>query len=352
MTIDRQALSRIFNKITEGVLIVDAKWKIMYANDAAREFLGLSPHDHKLHEDFFPQLNGRFIVDTDDIQTRKLQEQSFTLEADPLPDSKEKITLSIYISKVSSDGWRVILLRDITEEHKEQQLKRNFLSLISHKLRTPLTILKIGMDNLLQGIAGPFTEKQLNNLQRQHQIIIVLDQIINRLLTFSSIQDESLMHTAQNIDLVKFSHKFCKQFQRKNTNKTLNIIWGENLSNLYIRFSEQLLEKVFENILENSLKFSNKPKTTIKLNFFKNEATGETVAEINDDGPGIPPSVLRQAFEPFTQHDRDFTCNIEGFGLGLPIVQQVMKLYQGKTQIESNQESGTTIRLIFPQISP
>ncbi len=350
MTIDRTSLSRIFNKITEGVLIVDADWKIMYANEAARIFLDLNPNDHKLQEDFFPQLNGRFIIDTEEIQARKIQEHSFTLEAEPLPNSCNSTTLSIYISRPSPDGWRVLLLRDITEEHKEEQLKKNFLSLISHKLRTPLTILKIGMDNLLQGIAGPFTEKQLINLKRQHQIIIVMDQIINRLLTFSSIQDESLMHTAQYINLASFAHKYVKEYKGKCASKNFNIVWGENAPDLTIRFSEQLLEKVFENILENAHKFSNKSKPTIRLNLYKDDNTKEIIAEIKDNGPGIPPSVLREVFEPFTQKDDYFTCNVEGFGLGLPIVQQVMKLYQGKTEIKSDPESGTTIRLIFQSV--
>lgn len=349
--ISEHALVRIFNKMADGVLIIDPDWHILYANEAAARYLDLSSDDEKVREDLIPKLASRFVLTTElgTVQKEDL-EGSLVFQASHLPNMSYGMTLSLYMSRPTEEGWRILLMRDVTEEQKESAFKHSFLGLVSHKLRTPITVLQMVLKNFSRGSFGALNKKQQGASVTMQRRVTALEHLVGKLISFTELQNQDVKRDASIVDVIKLTADVCERYACKEAAKPLQISWKGKVDDGRVLFNERLLGSVIKNIVENAVKFSKKPEVHINIAVSKIPATGEIEMNIHDDGPGIPPAVQKQAFQTFTQRDDDFTGNVEGMGLGLPIVYHLMNLFGGDASLKSSPKDGTTISLVFPPL--
>ncbi|MFH1830258.1 MAG: ATP-binding protein [Pseudomonadota bacterium] len=348
MISDRDSLVGVFNKMSEGILVLDADWHILYANENGRRYLGLSATEKRISEDLRPKLASSFILSTDLADIESAEDSSLDFKASNPADRSYDMTLALYMSRPTEDGKRILLIRDVTEEQRDKEIKQDFLSFISHRLRTPASVISISLSNLADCVLGPLNEHQMEVVETSQRKMSQLVDIINRLITFTSLRDERLKAESCCIDAAKVAKEFSESFAHRSHPKPVKLRHTIETDDTQISFRETLFTTVLECILDNSVKFSKKRGVTISISCRKSEETGEMVMDISDDGPGIPPAVQQNAFQAFTQRDDDFTGNIEGLGLGLTTVNYLMNLYGGQAILESARGKGTTIRLIFP----
>lgn len=351
MPVQMPTLARLFDKMDEGMLIVDRDWGILYANDFARRYLNLQ-HESRVHEELIAKLSGRFIFDTDldhvfagqDIGS----EWSVQFEAASRGEGQAPFVLSIYMSRPNEDGDRFLLLRDVTEERDEELWKEKFLSLISHKLMTPITTISLSLSTMGEEILGPLTPKQREGVAVCAEKLKVLERSVQRLLQYASLEKMEMQGAAQKIDAVKLTADFCTRFARQGRKKKAVIRCSGGPEDSAVVASESLFLSALDNILDNAVKFHPGPEVHIDIAFRRDAATGELEIGIHDDGPGIPPALQGEIFKEFVQRDDDFTGNVEGMGLGLPFVHHLMRIFKGRIVLESAPDAGTTVRLIFP----
>lgn len=352
MPIEQISLTRVFDMMSEGVLVLDTDWRILYANDSARRYLGLAEAEKVISEDLRPKLLSDFVLSADLASLESDHEHSVNFEAANPDDRSYDLTLSLYMSRETDDGTRILLVRDVTEEQRDRALKRDFLSFISHKLRTPVSTLKVSIANLRDGVLGELTESQLESLEISARKVLALEKIIDRLITFTTLRDERLLADPSVIDVMDVAREVAGQFARLREVKPIALRFAPCEDDARAHFRETLFRTVLESILDNAVKFSNKPEASVTILGRRDGATGEFLLDIADDGPGMPPTVQRDAFQPFTQRDDEFTGNAAGLGLGLATVKYLMTLFGGRTALESVPGRGTLVRLVFPPVFP
>ena len=222
---------------------------------------------------------------------------------------------------------------------KLEKIRKESTSDLAHELRTPLTTLKGYLEAVEDG-----------KLQVNQEIIIEMQEetermtnLIEKLNEFANAQNKIFNLNMQRINLYSIVNKIIKQQQKfmaeKNIDLTVNLD-----KNLYIQGDRDSLFQIFNNIIENAIKY-NVENGSIELKSTKN--VNNLIIYIKDSGPGIKEKDLPYIFERFYRADKSRNSSNKGTGIGLAVAKELMEAHQGKIEVESSKE-GTAFKLIFP----
>jgi two-component system phosphate regulon sensor histidine kinase PhoR len=239
----------------------------------------------------------------------------------------------------------LIVLNDITELHKLQMVRTDFVANVSHELKTPVTSIKGFIETLLDG-----AKNRPEDLQRFLEIISRqterLNSIIDDLLTLSRVeqQTEKAQISFEDVSLrgillesVELCHHRAEQKQI-----SLEVDCQEGLR-AYINPS--LLEQALVNLIDNAVKYSD-PGNPVSVRAFG--ANREICIEIKDCGCGIAKEHQPRLFERFYRVDKARSRKLGGTGLGLAIVKHIVQAHKGQISIDSVLGTGSTFTLHLP----
>ncbi len=236
-----------------------------------------------------------------------------------------------------------IIARDITERKKIEQMKSDFVSLVSHQLKTPVAGITGCIDNMLSGLTGSLNEKQIEYLQIMHELSSRSYRIISDLLNISRIERGIISTEILPHNLSEMIHKAIKEHEEYIGKKGLRLNM-DNIDDKMIVLSDR--DKLFEalsNVIDNAIKFTEKGSITIATK--KDDQYG--LIDIIDTGKGIPENQLNNLF----QKDQIFSGAPKansGAGLGLYIAKEFMKLQNGDIQIRSSIGKGCHVSFKIP----
>lgn len=221
--------------------------------------------------------------------------------------------------------------------------QKTFVSNASHELRNPLTVITSQLEVSLLKERNPEEYKRI--ITSVLEDIKNLNTISHRLLQLTKIsgEDTSIKFSDLRIDDLIWETKkeFLMQFPDYKANFFLNEL-PEDETQLHINGNASLLKTCFLNLMENSCKFSHEKTVTIKL-IPKPE---QTIIQFIDNGIGIPEDELPFIFEPFYRSKN--TGNIKGYGIGLSLVEKIIRLHNARINVSSELNTGTTLSLHFP----
>jgi signal transduction histidine kinase/CheY-like chemotaxis protein len=271
-----------------------------------------------------------------------------------LTENASKIGTGIEIIFLSlSMANRIRLLKSEKEQMQEIALQRSeesneiksyFLSNMSHELRTPLNAI-LGLSNsILSETNDPKIKSDLEVIQYSSLSLLTS---INDILDYSKIEKGELKLAHLEFDFHKLIQELKAVTNQQARDKSLDFIYEErnSLPKKLIGDSTRF-KQIFTNVIGNALKFTNKGQ--IKFSVQTEELDDEKIeitAIIEDSGVGITKEKLDRIFESFIQEELNDTRKYGGFGLGLCIVKALVELHEGRIQVESDQESGTTVTL-------
>ena len=226
------------------------------------------------------------------------------------------------------------------------RLKSQFLSHVSHDLRTPLTSIKGLADNLLAGLGGPLTEKQGAYLTRVNANADRLTCMIADLLDLSRIEAGKIQMVWADIALPKLASGVVEQLQLQAEKKGqhLEVICEEK--GLTVMADGDRLSQMLTNLLDNAVKYT-QPGGTIKLQI-ERAGTDAVMLSVADTGPGIPEEVIPKLFDPFFQANPQQKTGPRGLGLGLAIVKNLVDLHGGTIEVQSELGQGTRFQVTLP----
>lgn len=226
------------------------------------------------------------------------------------------------------------------------QLKSEFVSMISHDFRNPLNIILLSADLLEECRDKLSAEQQFNYFQMIRNAIKDMDQLLTEVLLLGKADSGKLECHFIPLDL----HQFCQDLVA-NLNQTqalenpIHLVFTGQLS--MEMWDKHLLKHIFHNLLGNAVKYS-PPQQPIH---FRIQVEPKTVTfQIQDQGIGIPPEALSQLFNPFFRADNAHQIN--GTGLGLTIVQRCVEVYGGDLKVESTVGQGSCFTVVLPRQSP
>lgn len=225
------------------------------------------------------------------------------------------------------------------------RLKSNFLSLISHKFRTPLTAISLFLQNLAGGVYDPDDPEWRRNLELICGQSRYLESLVAELLAFSRFMaagEELHLEPCSLHDLVRPLVAASREAAAKP-----GIVVSFDLDPLPpLPLDREKITFAIGQVIENAFKFSRKEgAVTISLK----EEGGECRLTVEDAGIGIPREELPKIFEKFYQVDPEGTGQIRGFGLGLFYAREFVKLHGGTITLESEPEKGTRVTVLLPR---
>lgn len=250
----------------------------------------------------------------------------------------------IIISQMLFDRERNVWQMQKEQEYLKslEELKTNFVSLISHDLKTPLAkiqsvINRVKSDQSLGASAQ--LSQELNSIYQESKH---LDRYIKSILSLLKIESKDFNILKKPIDINEVIEKVCEQLNSVSAEKSIK--FELNLEPMFlIEADKTLVHEVMINIIENAIKYSEK-ESTIYISSFEDD--GYVNVKVQDEGPGIKKEHLNLVFEKFYRGEN--SSSTQGTGLGLFLVKYFVQLHNGTIHLDSVVGQGTTVTIKLP----
>ncbi|MGQ0644409.1 MAG: ATP-binding protein [Elusimicrobiota bacterium] len=343
---EKEKLAMVFREMSDGALAVDEAGTIRLMNAAAGRLFGVSPADAVDCLSVKDLMRGFAVIPPLEMA---LEEREKSAELELVRREGKSFVLSGAVNRLTDGSGRLlghlILLRDVTEARKEEMLKRNFLSLMSHKLKTPLvTISGYAPMLLASGQLNDFQKKALTAIMNQG---LQLNSLVDKLLTFSMVESDTLNLQLGPVDAKQAVQEAASQLRSYLDSIGARADLDASLDSLpRARADLDRLREVFKNLLENAVKFNDKTEKSVRVSGAL--INGRLRLSVEDDGPGIPSEEHDKIFQKFYQIEESFTGQVEGAGLGLALVKRIVEAHGGEVGVDSVPGRGTMIYFTLP----
>ncbi len=331
--IQRKKLDTILTKVIDGVIVVDHERRVVFMNPSARDAFGVSKR----------RLISRPIFDVIDhpdlLQIFRFKDNQFPCRLEiVLENGRVLNTQATLIPEVGL----ALTLQDITQMKELDRIKSDFVSTVSHDLRSPLTAI-MGYVELLERV-GPINDTQREFIQRVHFSIQNISTLINELLDLGRI--EAGFDAQKEFVALDALLQLTLEEQREAADAksiTLMLEVPENLPRVYA--SPTRIHQVVANLVGNAIKYT-QPSGWVKLS--THLEAGQLILQIIDNGPGIPVHEQPYIFDRFFRASN--VNQAVGTGLGLAIVKSIVENHQGRIWVDSLPGHGSTFTLVLPLV--
>ncbi len=334
------------DELRDDIWIVDAESeRFSYLNRAAMARFGWDIETYK--EKSLGDLADGEAVQMIAEACRRLEDTGETLTHFQLTLLGVPFDASIKFLKVANKKNRfLIMLNDISARLEDESRKSEFISMVSHELRSPLTSIKGSMGLLLSKAAGDIPEKALALLEIAHRNADRLVLIINDILDLEKISAGQMEFDLQDVDLSELVEETNRANAMLRQRFALDIRLEGTDRPLHLQTDPNRVIQVLTNFLSNACKFS-QPNSRIDI---KVDDLGSDIrVAVRDEGPGIPAKDQHKIFERFADLENSDRTAKGGTGLGLSICKAIIEGLGGTIGFESQEGVGTTFFFILPK---
>lgn len=321
----------ITENMKEGFIVVDNKRNLLTYNRSALKLLGIS---RDKPDDILSADNDKltFVIDKalDGVREKSnltLNDNYYSLIANPVFENGNVI-------------GAVVLIIDVTESVKREQLRQEFTSNVSHELKTPLTSIS-GFAEIMKNGGTPdsvvtdFSSSIYDEAQR-------LITLVNDIIKISELDEKNARVDCEEVDLYELSADIINRLKpiADKRNISLNLI-GEST---VVSGTEKILDEMIYNLCDNAIKYNVDSGT---VDIILSESSHHIKLTVRDTGIGIPQSEQNRVFERFYRVDKSHSKEIGGTGLGLSIVKHAAIYHNAEIKLKSEFGKGTSITVIF-----
>lgn len=340
-------LELLLRLLNDSVVAIDRAGSIVFMNAAAESLLAVREEDARgsnYRETFHIGSLLGWIDEARESGDQRLGEVQWG-------DGKGKRFASVYIAPLRRDDHDIvgalIVVRDVTEGRRFEELRRDFSSNVSHELKTPVAAITTLLDALEEGADSDadLRKKFLSRLRIQNER---LQRLIEELLAISKLESANSYLECATVDLREIVRSVRTTFETFATLPGVNFSVFEGSEPIEVSCDARLIEIAINSLVENAFKFTSKGgsvtvdlKTDAEFAFF----------EVRDTGVGIARESLDRIFERFYRVESSRSRQQGGSGLGLSIVKHVAEAHGGEITVESEFEKGSVFRLRIPKDS-
>ena len=328
----QEEFDQIADNLKEALVLLDYDRRIISMNPAAKVLFGAG--DSSIGKDFL-------TIDRK-LQMRAALEQAQKNGHDDFRTNKNGKEYQFDLSRIDSDGKNhgiVILAFDITEQVNAENHRREFTANVSHELKTPLQSI-IGSAELMENgiIKEEDMPRFIGHIRKEASRLVDLIEDIIRL----SQLDEGTEMPYEEVSLKELSEEVCENLT--DVAKLKEVSLEVNGDKGVINGARRLLYEIIYNLCDNAIKY-NRQGGSVKVSI--EQKVGEVLLSIQDTGIGIPTEYHDKVFERFFRVDKSHSKQPGGTGLGLSIVKHAVQYHHGKITLESEQNKGTKISVLF-----
>ena len=353
--------SAIVESALDCIIAADGRGRIVEYNPAAERTFGFRREDilgKGLWDTIIPprlrraHQRGLDVMESDAGSEPGRRFETICLRADGT-----EFPVELSVAAFQQDGKTMLStsIRDLSERvhaetmRQESEAKSRFVAAMSHELRTPLNSI-LGFSQLLGSSgAGDLNDRQqrfVGHIESSGRHLLAL---INDVLDLSKVEAGQMEVELEPIELEPLLEEAINQLRPLADAKPLELVLDPAAPGIWIRADRRRFLQVMLNLLSNAIKFT-PPGGKVRVTGVRAGRTAEI--SVIDNGIGIPTAEQQRIFEEFTQVDRQATQSTEGTGLGLALSRRLLQLMRGSIQVESQEGSGSTFRVILPRIRP
>jgi two-component system phosphate regulon sensor histidine kinase PhoR len=339
LTEEKNKLSVILKEMAGGVLVIESGGGIVMVNKIAYRILGIRQEDI-LGRNVNTVLPGHPLL-------RLLEDSDFSREAHgALEDLPDGTAVDAHVTPLFTDEGKplgvVVILNDVTQFRRLDRMKTEFVSNVSHELKTPLASIKGLAELLLDGALKE--EKASEFLESINREVDRLTRLVKDLLDLSKMESGMLrleIHPLNICDIIQqVMMRLTPQAGRKNVEITTS--FGCTFP---VLADMDRIQQVIINLLDNAIRYTPPGE---KIIVRTTEKEGRCLVEVSDTGPGISVENLERVFDRFFRVDRARSRGGGGFGLGLAITKQIVENHGGSIGVSSTPPRGTTFYFTLP----
>ncbi len=335
---DRARMEAILSGMVEGVLVVDRQGRLQMVNRAAQAMLNVDASANGRlylevirHPDISAQLTS--ALRGDEVERREL-----ALARDP---GRVFVARAASVAATGGAG-AVLVLHEITDLRRADQIRRDFVANVSHELRTPLTAIRGYVEALLdEGADVQDTRRFLEIIGRQSTR---MERLVKDLLRLARLDAKQEPLDALTCDLQQLFAAVIADLTPTITQKRQHVTVVVRPDAGSVTADPAKLHDIVRNLVENAVNYSAE-EATIQLSAHRDD--GHIRMTVADSGPGIPPEDLARVFERFYRVDKS-RSRPGGTGLGLAIVKHLVELHGGRVTAENRPEGGAIFTITLP----
>lgn len=345
---ERTKIIAIMENLVEGVVAFDSKGKVLFTNSSAHRILGLDAkaiQGRSVWEIIRNQELAGLVEGCQELAWHERRQAEVELYP-PVSMVLEVYALPFPISNQKKGS--VLVLHDVTELRRLEQVRTEFIENVSHELRTPLTAIVGYLETLVD---EPSLETPNNRkfVHVAYQHAERLSRLVEDLRSLSEIESGKILLRCELVPLREVAQDVCEMFPNQLSKKKLQIS-----NEIGVEFSawadRDRLIQILVNLVDNAIKYT--PAGGL-ISFQAMPLRNQEISlQVNDTGQGIPSIDLPRITERFYRVDRARSREEGGTGLGLSIVKHLLQLLGGTLRVQSELGKGTTMEVILPVSKP
>ncbi|MBF2506720.1 PAS domain-containing protein [Listeria welshimeri] len=340
---NEQRLNAIVQNLVSGVMLINVDKQVIMTNRTMYQILGESEITGKPFYEVIKSFALSQLIETT-FETKTMQQKEIILYF------PREMILDASVSPILAEDGEItgiiLLLHDITQIRHLENVRSEFVTNVSHELKTPVTALKGFAETLLDGAMYDevLLKKFLTIIKEESDR---LHRLIMDILALSRIEQNPVTENIELVDVDEVIEQSARTIFEMATGKNIHVSVPEkNITPVIIETDRDKLQQILINLLSNAINYTPlNGKVEVKL--IEHEA--EVIIEVTDNGIGIPAKDIDHVFERFYRVDKARSRHSGGTGLGLSIVKHLVENCGGRIEVESQEEIGSTFRVTLPK---
>ncbi|OEU84294.1 MAG: hypothetical protein BA865_12915 [Desulfobacterales bacterium S5133MH4] len=337
----------IFDSIADGIVVTDLDNNLIFCNSKAADMVDM-PRDEILGKPVqelvkYKRLQ-KLLVSSPDA---KSSFHSGHLEVCLLEvgDQRLRVHIDPVINRDGTHVGTVALVHDVMAITGMDSLKEDFIFMVSHELKAPLSAMLMQLSVVVDGLAGTLNKKQLSLLSKAKLKTKGMIALVSDLLDFQRIEEERILQQITQLNLTEILDRTIDLMTTMAEDKDITLKTHVIKDLPLIIGDKNGIEAIFVNLIGNAVKYT-PDGGQVMVDIHK---SGQDVRiKVVDTGIGIAQSDIKRIFEKFYRIKSESTSQIAGSGLGLSIVKRVVDLHKGSIHVHSEQDKGTTFIVTLP----
>jgi PAS domain S-box-containing protein len=346
----------VVSEMAEGVVVVDDTGNVLMMNAAAENIYGVKlgnsvgkPLWQNVREEQMIALAKDLTVPTDKPMIK---------EVNLLGNKDVQTTLRASSATIQDINGRIVgmvsVLSDVTKQKELNRLQNEFMANVTHDLRAPIHALKLSVNAILEGSAGPVSTEQQKMLGMATRNVDRLARLIDDLLDFSKLESGKMEVRPQIIEVPGLLREAVASMESWSKSRGITVLYQEAAEVPPAFADADRILQVVNNLISNAIKFTPPGgQVTLRSRSFDERGKTYVLIEVEDTGKGIAVADQKRIFDRFTQLDNPEKTDIHGTGLGLSICKALIDLHKGRLFLQSppsGKNSGSLFAFSLPSV--
>lgn len=333
LTHEKNLRETVFSSLSNGIIYFNTSGEPVYSNDRGQSYYQLFQQNQEEFESFKSLIKEVSRSDENHLERLDIEDLHLQLAMSPVKSLEE-------------ENGVTVLIRDITDEYNTEKMRTDFISSVSHELKTPMVMLSGYSEALLDDIVTePEEVKEMVSIIKDESDR--MNKLVSELLIIARMDSDDVLYDIKEQNFTMLLDELHQRFDYKLKDNNIELVIEAGSEMVQFPFDYDKLNQVFTNLIDNAIRYTSRGDM-ITINVAEDNEDYVSI-EVRDTGTGIKRENLKHIFERFYKADEARTRGKHGTGLGLYIVSNIIKKHGGTITADSIFGEGTVFTIKLPR---